>query len=67
MRVEARTILAASAAVVVMVAALAPRAIHAQASSPVRGRTVRELRVNRLELERDPRGCGDGVPPQSRG
>ena len=44
MRVEALTILAASAAVVVMVAALAPRAIHAQASSPVRGLTVRELR-----------------------
>jgi len=44
MRVEALTILAASAAVVVMVAALAPRAIHAQASSPMRGLTVRELR-----------------------
>jgi len=44
MRVEALTILAASAAVVMMVAALAPRAIHAQASSPVRGLTVRELR-----------------------
>src|SRR5207245_5002710 len=44
MRVEALTILAASAAVVVMVAALAPRAIHAQPSSPMRGLTVRELR-----------------------